>query len=90
MLTEKERYSVLIHNTIQRYLYDYDSFSGKTCVLELRLATTGVVTQALIKEGDPALCRASRSAALRPDRLPVPDDLDVYEEIKVITLRMSP
>lgn len=90
VLSEVERYQALIHATIQRYLYDADSFAGKTCVINLRLATTGVVTQATIVEGDPALCRASRSAALRPDRLPVPDDLDVYEEIKEITLRVSP
>ena len=42
-----------------------------------------------ILSGDDALCRASRSAVLRPDRMPMSDDLDVYEELKDITLTVE-
>lgn len=87
VLSEKERYQALIHQTIKRYLNA--DFKGKSCRLNIRLATSGLVTQVSILDGDPALCRAAQSAVLRPDKLPVSDDPAVYEELKNINLKVE-
>ncbi len=89
VLSEVEQYRALIYQTIQQYIYEDDSFTGKQCILNIRMASTGLVTQVTVIEGDPALCRASRSAALRPDRLPMSDNLDVYEQFKDFNLRVT-
>ena len=89
VLTEVEKYRALIYQTIKRYLIDDGSFRNKTCRLNIKLASTGLVTKVSIISGDEALCRASRSAVLRPDRLPISDDLDVYEKLKDINLTVE-
>ena len=86
VLTEAERYRALIKGTINQYLYNDGSFNGKSCLLNLKFAFSGLVTQVEIIRGDPALCRASRAAALRPDKVPMTDDLDVYQELKEMEL----
>lgn len=89
VLSEVDKYRALIYQTIKRYLIDDGSFRNKTCRLNIRLASTGLVTKVTIISGDEALCRASQSAVLRPDRLPISDDLDVYEELKDINLTVE-
>lgn len=89
VLTEKERYQALIQQTIMRYLIEDSSFKGKRCRLNIRLATTGLVTKVTIRDGDSALCRAAQSAVLRPDTLPMSSEPDVYEELKDINLTVE-
>lgn len=89
VLSEVDKYTALITQTIKRYLIDDGSFEGKTCRLNIRLASTGLVTKVTILGGDDPLCRASRSAVLRPDTLPISNELDVYEELKDITLTVK-
>lgn len=89
VLSEVDKYRALITQTIKRYLIDDGSFGDKTCRLNIRLASTGLVTKVTILGGDEPLCRASRSAVLRPDTLPISSDLDVYEELKDITLTVK-
>ena len=59
VLTEVERYTALIQQTIKRNLYSDDSYNGKTCRLNIKLATTGFVTSIRILGGNDALCRAA-------------------------------
>lgn len=89
VLSEQERYTALIRQTIMRYLIEDDSFEGKTCRLNIRLATTGLVTKVTRLSGDSALCRAAESAVRRPDKLPMSSELDVYEKLKDITIRVE-
>ncbi|GEA10314.1 cell envelope integrity protein TolA [Alteromonas sp. KUL49] len=86
VLSEVERYTAMIQQTIKRNLYDDDSYSGKRCRLNIRLATTGFVTNIQILDGDAALCRAAESAVRRAEKLPVSDAADVYEQLKNINL----
>ncbi|MBU2977418.1 cell envelope integrity protein TolA [Alteromonas sp. C1M14] len=86
VLSEVDRYRALITATVQRYLIDDDSFTGKECRLNIRLATSGFVTQVTRLEGNDALCRAAESAVRRPDKLPMSDDPSVYEQIKDINI----
>lgn len=87
VLSEVGRYKALIQSTIQRGVNA--DFKGKSCRLNIRLATTGLVTQVTVIDGDPALCRAARSAVLRPDRLPMSEDPAAYEGLKNIDLKVE-
>ncbi|MDC8831523.1 cell envelope integrity protein TolA [Alteromonas gilva] len=87
VLSEVDRYQIMIQQEIMKYLNA--DFKGKSCRLNIRLATTGLVTKVTIIDGDPALCRAAQSAVLRPDRLPVSDDPAVYAELKDINLKVE-
>ena len=88
-LTEVERYKALIKQTVMRNLYSDDSYSGKSCRLNIRLATTGFVTSIRVLGGNDALCRAAESAVRRAEKLPVSDAPDVYEQLKDITLKVE-
>ena len=87
--TEVDKYQALIQQTIMRYLIKDESFSGKTCRLNIRLASTGLVTKVTRLAGDEALCRAAQSAVLRPDKLPMSSESDVYEKLKDINLTVE-
>ncbi|OFI36057.1 cell envelope integrity protein TolA [Alteromonas lipolytica] len=87
VLSEVERYQIMIQQTIMRYLNA--DFKGKSCRLKLKLATTGFVSQVNIVDGDPALCRAAESAVRRAETLPMSDDPAVYEELKDIDLKVE-
>ncbi|NVK56410.1 MAG: cell envelope integrity protein TolA [Alteromonadaceae bacterium] len=87
VLSEVDRYQIMIQQEIMKYLNA--DFKGKSCRLNIRLATTGLVTKVTTIGGDPALCRAAQSAVLRPDRLPVSDDPAVYAELKDINLKVE-
>jgi len=89
VLTEVERYTALIQQTIKRNLYSDDSFEGKTCRLNIRLATTGFVTSIRVLGGNEALCRAAETAVRRAEKLPVSEAPDVYEQLKDITLKVE-
>ena len=89
VLTEVERYIALIQQTIKRNLYSDDSFEGKTCRLNIRLATTGFVTSIRVLGGNEALCRAAETAVRRAEKLPVSEAPDVYEQLKDITLKVE-
>ena len=89
VLTEVERYTALIQQTIKRNLYNDDSFKGKVCRLNIKLATTGFVTSIRILGGHDALCRAAESAVRRAEELPVSDAADVYEQLKDINLKVE-
>ena len=89
VLTEVERYTALIQQTIKRNLYYDDSFDGKVCRLNIKLATTGYVTSIRILGGNDALCRAAENAVRRAEELPVSSAPDVYEQLKDINLKVE-
>jgi colicin import membrane protein len=89
VLTEVERYTALIQQTIKRNLYYDDSFEGKVCRLNIKLATTGFVTSIRVLGGNDALCRAAESAVRRAEELPVSTAPDVYEQLKDINLKVE-
>lgn len=90
VLTEVQKYTVLIQQAIQRNLIVDDAFRGKSCRINIRLASNGLVIKADVLQGDPALCRAAKSAVFKSDTLPVSKEPDVYEKLKDINLTVSP
>lgn len=90
VMSEVEKYQALVHQTIVQNLYDFDSFVGRTCRLNVRLAPNGLVIDVRILDGNDALCRASRAAVLRPDTLPVSKDPAVFAEFKDFNITVMP
>ncbi|WP_113908161.1 cell envelope integrity protein TolA [Aliidiomarina celeris] len=90
VLSEVERYQVLIRQTIQRNWLTDPSMRGKSCELRISIARDGFVTNVQIMEGDRAVCESAQAAVLRAGSLPVSEDPDVYREMNNILLRVEP
>lgn len=90
VLSEVQKYQALIKQTIQRNLIVDDSMKGKTCRLNIRLASNGLVTQVKELAGDKILCRAAISAVYKSDTLPISSEDDVYQEFKEFNLTVEP
>ena len=89
VMSEKQRYSVLIKSTIQRNLITNEAFKGKKCQLNIRLGIGGVVLKVDKIEGDEALCRAAISAVYKPSQLPVSRDPKVFAQLRDINLTVE-
>ena len=89
VMSEKQRYSVLIKSTIQRNLITNEAFKGKKCQLNIRLGIGGVVLKVDKIAGDEALCRAAISAVYKPSQLPVSRDPKVFAQLRDINLTVE-
>lgn len=90
VLTELQKYTALIKQAIQRNLIVDQSMKGKSCRLNIRLASNGLVTQVRILNGDAILCRAAQTAVYKAETLPVSPEPDVYEKLRDINLTVEP
>ncbi|MFQ3196503.1 MAG: colicin import membrane protein [Paraglaciecola sp.] len=90
VLSEVQKYQALIQQAIQRNLIVDSSMRGKSCQLNVRLASSGLVIQAKVLRGDPILCRAANAAVLKAGTLPVSKEADVYEKLRNINLTVEP
>lgn len=90
VLTEVQKYQALITQTIQRNLIVDDSMAGRSCRLNIRLASNGLVISVSVLNGDPILCRAAESAVFKAVTLPVSEEPDVYQKLKDINLTVEP
>jgi len=90
MLSEIEKYTALIQQTIQRNWNIDDSMRGKSCELTINLASSGFVTSVDTGSGDANVCRSARNAVLKANTLPVSEDPEVYAEMRTIKLTVRP
>jgi len=90
VLTEVQKYQALIKQTIQRNLIVDDAMKGKSCRLNIRLASNGLVTQVTELGGNTILCRAAKAAVFKSDTLPVSKEADVYQQLREINLTVEP
>jgi colicin import membrane protein len=90
VLTEVQKYQALIKQTIQRNLIVDDAMKGKSCRLNIRLASNGLVTQVTELGGNTILCRAAKAAVFKSDTLPVSKEADVYQKLREINLTVEP
>ena len=88
--TEVQRYTALIRDAIQRNLLVDDGMRGKSCRINIRLASNGFVTRVGVISGDQTVCDATVRAVNRAGTLPVSADPDVYNQLKDINLTVSP
>lgn len=90
VMSEIGKYTALIEQTIKRNWIVDPSMKGKSCRLNIRLASNGLVTQVTTLEGDANVCRSAQSAVLKSDTLPVSSDPEVFAEMKEINLTLKP
>ncbi|BDX07304.1 cell envelope integrity protein TolA [Planctobacterium marinum] len=90
VMSEIGKYTALIEQTIKRNWIVDPSMKGKSCRLNIRLASNGLVTQVTTLEGDANVCRSAHSAVLKSDTLPVSSDPEVFAEMKEINLTLKP
>lgn len=90
VLTEVQKYQALIKQTIQRNLIVDDAMKGKSCRLNIRIASNGLVTQVTEIGGNTILCRAAKAAVFKSDTLPVSKEADVYQQLREINLTVEP
>lgn len=90
VMSEVDKYRALIGNRIQQNLLIDESYRGKECRLNIKLAFNGLVTSVTSLGGDKQMCDAALRAVRRVDTLPVSKDRDVYEELKNINLTVIP
>ena len=88
--SEKGKYMALVQEKIQRNWRVESSFSGKSCVVNIRLASNGLVIDAKPVEGDTQVCRSAIAAVRQANTLPVSKDPAVFAEFKDFNLRVSP
>ncbi len=88
--TEVQRYTALIRDAIQRNLLVDESMRGKSARINIRLATSGFVTNVTYVSGDRVVADAAIRAVNKAGTLPVSPDPDVYNQLKDITLTVEP
>ncbi|ECD7244688.1 cell envelope integrity protein TolA [Salmonella enterica] len=82
---EIRKYALQIRSAIESNFYDIDQYTGKQCVLRIRMAPDGVILNIKSEGGDPALCRAAMKAA-RKAEWPRPPSPAVYNVFKKAVL----
>jgi len=85
ILSELEIAISKVRARIEQNLITTGSEAGKSCRLKMRIASNGLVLEA-IGTGDASLCLTLRSAALRAGTLPMPTDKEVNEKLRDVTL----
>lgn len=90
VLSEVNKYQALIKAKIQQRLIVDDSMRGKSCRLNIRLASTGLVLQVNVISGEKSICDAAIRAVRKAETLPVSKEPDVYQELKDINLTVEP
>ena len=90
-VTEVQRYTAMISDAIDRNLIkDESTMRGRSCRVNIRLATNGFVTSVNVISGERVVCDAAVRAVNRAGTLPMSADPDVYNQLKDITLTVAP
>ncbi|WP_035387520.1 cell envelope integrity protein TolA [Ferrimonas senticii] len=89
VMSEVDRYAVLIQQAIKRNLRSDPTTIGKECQVMLSLAPDGFVYNYSVLGGDSNLCRATEAAIKAAGNLPVSSDDEVYQQMKQINLRIA-
>ncbi|MDO6541005.1 cell envelope integrity protein TolA [Photobacterium sanguinicancri] len=87
---EVARYSAIFTQMIQQNLLVDQSFSGKECVIRMRLSANGLLLDATEDGGERTLCRAAKAAVVKVSQFPMPEDPEVIEKLRAIRLTVSP
>lgn len=90
VLSEKQKYQGLVYARIKLNMAGNDKIEGKKCLLNIKLASNGFVTQVKVIEGDPVLCRIAENAVWKAEELPVSSDPAVFEDFRNFELLIEP
>lgn len=87
--SEIETYKEAVKQSIKNKLYDYNTFTGKVCELNLEIYSSGSIKSIHMIRGDESLCYAAITSA-KLARIPPAPNLEIYKIAKKITLRFAP
>ncbi|KGJ95119.1 cell envelope integrity protein TolA [Colwellia psychrerythraea] len=91
VMTEVQRYSALITQTINRNMIkDRSTMANKSCKLAITLAPSGFVIDVKIGQGDKVVCDAANIAISRANILPVSKDPEVFKEMRKLAVTVTP
>ena len=91
VMTEIQRYSALITDTINRNMIkDRSTMMSKSCRLTISLAPSGFVTNVSKGQGDKVVCDAAETAIYKAGTLPVSKDPEVFKEMRKIAVTVVP
>lgn len=90
IMTEVEKYQALVQSKVQQYLQTDGGFIGETCLVNVQLASDGLVLKVSAVSGNPALCRIAEAAVLRAGTLPVSKDPEVMAQFRQFDIEVSP
>ena len=88
ILTELQKYVALIKNKISRN-WIISNQSGK-CILEVKLASGGLVIGVREVGGEAAICRSAKAAVYKADPLPVSNDPAIFNRMRTLRLDLDP
>jgi colicin import membrane protein len=89
VLSEIEKYKSLVHSKVQQNLQTDGGFIGETCLVNVRLASDGLVLKTSAISGKPALCRIAEAAILRAGTLPMSKDPEVMAQFRQFDIEVS-
>lgn len=90
VMSEVQRYTVLILETIKRNLIvDQSTMAGKSCRVEVKLASSGFVINVKTSNGEPSVCAAAKTAVYKAGNLPVSKDPEVFKQLSTIGLTVD-
>ncbi|WP_196141039.1 cell envelope integrity protein TolA [Aliikangiella sp. G2MR2-5] len=87
VMSEVDKYNLLIEGKIKRNWFKPENPGD--CTFRIRLAPGGLVIDIQVLGGDTAYCESGRRAILRAEPLPVSNDPDVFEVLKVRTFKLE-
>jgi len=91
--SELDRFGAIYKQLISDQLLTDDSFSGKSCKVNLRLIPAGssaVLGKVSVLGGDSAVCDATVAAVAKVASYPLPTDPDIVDQLKNINLTVEP
>lgn len=83
-----DKYKGQLKAAIEQKFIDPDLYRGKTCELRINIAPDGLLINASIVGGDPALCQVALRAA-NTAKLPKPPK-DIYNDVKTSRIEFKP
>lgn len=90
---EVDKYKTLIKQAIyQQWIYPEGAGNGDFCRLFISMAPGGAVLEVklLTSSGNAVLDRSAQAAVFKASPLPVPEDLKLFNEMRVINLTFKP
>ena len=84
------RYQRKIVRALQDAMRINDAMRGSVCIMDLKISTDGLVLDASAKKGKAVLCKEASRAALRVEKLPMPEDQSLYASLEKLTIIITP
>ena len=91
VMSEVDKYSALIIQAIERnFIQDKSTMRGKSCVLKIRLASSGFVISVSADKGDRVVCQEAIKAVNKAGTLPVSKDPEVFRKLQDLKVTYAP